>query len=58
MSFLELQILDFKIVVGHNWIEQIAVDHYFVESAVASTVEVQSCFAVQLSDRNDCYIFL
>ena len=54
MSFLELQILDFKIVVDHHWIEQIAVDHYSVQIAVAQTVEVQSRFAVQLSDRNDC----
>ena len=54
VSFLELQILDFKIVVDHNWIEQIAVDHYSVQIAVEQTVEVQSRFPVQLSDRNDC----
>ena len=58
MSFLELQILDFKIVVDHNWIGQIAVDHYSVQIAVAQTVEVQSRFADQLSNRNDRYILL
>ena len=42
MSFLELQILDFKIVVDHNWIVKIAVDHYSVQIAVAQTVEVQT----------------
>ena len=58
MSFLELQILDFKIVDDHNWIEQIAVGHYSVEIAVAQTVEVQSHFAVQPSYRNVRYILL
>ena len=56
VSFFELQILDFKIVVDHNWIEQIAVDHYSVQIAVAETVEVQFRFAQeldQLSQRNN-----
>ena len=43
--FLELQILDFKIVVDHNWIEQIAVEQYSVEIADAKTLQVQSRFA-------------
>ena len=65
--FLKL-LLDFKIVVDHNWIEQtavdhnwvgkIAVDHYSVQIAVAQTVEVQSRFVDQLSNRNDRYILL